>query len=128
MKLWTCPHCGHEAPYEDCYNAEAVAPECPACNWPDAIMRDWRYSPDYNYVTAIDNGNCRVPITDHIYGQSDEQILAHGKLMAAAPNMLQLLSRLCPAGGAPAHIVQHFGPDCMAIYSETRRLIEGIRR
>lgn len=58
------------------------------------IMRDWQYTADYNYVTAIDNGNCRVPITDHVYGQSDEQVLAHGYLMAAAPDMLSALEQL----------------------------------
>lgn len=45
----------------------------------------------------------------------------------AAPHMLALLEHFCPAGGIPAHVVQHMGPDAAVVYQHARAIIERIK-
>lgn len=51
--------------------------------------QEWEFEPEYNRITAVEPGNCRITIADKIYGINERDWIANGKLIAMAPRLAE---------------------------------------
>ncbi len=66
------------------------------------MMKNWQYDSARACVTGVDNGNCRITVAN-VWGKTPEEVEAHGRLIAAAPELAEALrdvSAAFSAGGA----------------------------
>jgi len=49
----------------------------------------WEVRPEHNEVVGIDSGNCKV-LRAVVYGSTEEEIEANTRLIAAAPELLEI--------------------------------------
>lgn len=55
--------------------------------------KEWRFDSDYNRITAIEPGNCRITIVENIFGIDENDWLENGELIAMAPMMAEIVNR-----------------------------------
>jgi ribosomal protein L12E/L44/L45/RPP1/RPP2 len=57
------------------------------------MKTNWKYKEHLAQVAGLDGGNCDVLVAK-VYGKDAEEVHEHGTLIAAAPEMLELLKVL----------------------------------
>lgn len=58
------------------------------------MKTDWKWEPELNQVTGLDNGNCRIVIAK-IFGDDADEVEEHGKLITDAQYLRNLLADMC---------------------------------
>ena len=80
--------------------------------------KEWRFDSDYNRITAIEPGNCRITIVDKIYGVDENDWFQNGKLIAMAPRMAEL-----------AHLILEIATDETdeKVLSEAKKIVNELK-
>jgi len=52
----------------------------------------WKWEPEYNCITRLNDGGCRVTVVDKIYANTDREWNEYGRLIALAPRMADFVN------------------------------------
>ncbi len=55
------------------------------------MYRDWVFDSERAEITGVDSGNCRVTVAGFVGGETAEDVVRHGELMAFSPRMYEFI-------------------------------------